>query len=104
MYSIGNIDKVRYVTVAKKRDTTYIRLSGDINMYLEVGERYTEPGYEAYDSNGKNLTDKVTVTGSINRNKVGIYQLTYSIKNSNNVTVTKTRTIVVVEKGKKPKN
>ena len=104
MYSIGNIDKVRYVTVAQKIDTTNIRLSGDINMYLELGEKFIEPGYEAYDSQGKNITSKVKVSGSVNTNKLGIYQLTYSIKNSSNINITKTRTIVVVEKGKKPNN
>lgn len=102
LYSIGSINKVRYVTVAKSIDDTLIYLNGKVNMYLEVGEKYTEPGYEAYDSTGENLTSKVKVTGSVNTNKVGTYELTYSVVNSRNVTVTKKRTITVVEKGQKP--
>lgn len=104
MYSIGKVNKVRYVVVEPKVDETYIRLNGNVNMYLEVGEKYVEPGYEAYDSVDQKLTNKVKVTGSVNTSKVGTYQLTYSVVNSRNVTTTKIRTVIVVEKGQKPKN
>lgn len=101
-YSIGNTSKVRYVTVAETENKTYIRLKGKINMYLEVGETYKEPGYEVYDSENQNLTSKVSVNGTVDTSKVGAYQITYSVVNSKNITTAVKRTVIVVEKGQKP--
>lgn len=96
LYSIDDISKVRYITVIE--GGTYIRLNGNVNMYLEVGQEYKEPGYEVYDNIDQNLTEKVKVSGSVDTSKAGTYQITYSVVNSRNVTVTKKRTIVVTEK------
>ena len=104
LYSIGKINKVRYVTVAEISEETFIYLKGDINaLYLEVGEKYNEPGYEVFDNIDKDLKGKVKITGNVDTSKVGTYRLTYSVVNSRNVTTTTTRTVIVVEKGKKPK-
>ena len=72
-------------------------------MYLEVGEKYTEPGYRVYDSVDQNLTEKVKVTSSVDTSKIGTYQVMYSVVNSRNKTTNVKRTIIVVEKGKKQK-
>ena len=101
LYSINNVKKVRYIVVKEKIDETYIRLKGNINMYLELGEKYIEPGYEAFDSIDQGLTNKVKVSGTVNTSKTGIYQLTYSVVNSRNKITTVTRNIIVVEKGQK---
>jgi len=104
IYFIGKTNKVRYVTVAKSLEETYIYLKGKVNMYLEVGEIYTEPGYEVYDSIDKNLTSKVKVNGSVNTSKPGTYTITYTVVNSKNITTTVKRTVIVVKKGQKPQN
>lgn len=104
LYSIGKINKVRYVTVTEISEETFIYLKGDVNaLYLEVGEKYNEPGYEVFDNIDKDLKGKVKITGNVDTSKVGTYRLTYSVVNSRNVTTTTTRTVIVVEKGKKPK-
>ena len=102
MYSINRITKIRYVIVSENYSKARIHLKGNLEMYLEVGEKYKEPGYEVYDSIDKNLSSSVVVTGNIDTSKVGTYLLTYTIVNSRNVTTTVTRTVYVVEKGKKP--
>ena len=102
LYSVNGMNVVRYVTVTE--GDTYIYLKGKVNMYLEKWEKYIEPGYQVYDSIDQNLTEKVKISGTVNTSKVGTYQLTYSVVNSRNATVTVKRTIVVVEKGKKPNN
>ena len=71
-------------------------------MYLEVGEKYVEPGYQVYDNIDQNLNDKVVVTGKVDTSKTGVYEITYSVVNSRNITTTVKRTITVVEKGQKP--
>lgn len=102
LYSINGITEVRYVTVTE--GDTYIYLKGKVNMYLEKGEKYIEPGYQVFDSVDQNLTEKVKVSGTVNTSKVGTYQIIYSVVNSRNITITEKRTIVVVEKGQKPNN
>lgn len=102
LYSIGNISKVRYVVVKKTNDQTIIRLTNGKTMYLEIGEKYNEPGYQVYDNIDQNLHNKVIVTGKVDTSKTGVYEITYSVVNSRNITTTVKRTITVVEKGQKP--
>ena len=102
LYSVNGMSVVRYITVME--GDTYIYLKGKVNMYLEKGEKYIEPGYQVYDSVDQNLTEKVKVSGTVNTSKIGTYQLTYTEVNSRNANVSVKRTIVVVEKGKKPNN
>lgn len=96
VYTIDGITKVRYVVV--NEGSTYLRLLGDMNMYLKVGEKYVEPGYQVYDSADQNLTEKVKVSGKVDTSKAGTYQITYSVVNSRNQTITERRTIIVTAK------
>jgi len=104
LYSIGNVSKVRYIIIKKTNDQTIIRLINGKTMYLEVGEKYIEPGFQVYDNIDQNLNDKVTVTGKVDTSKPGVYEITYSVVNSRNITTTVKRTITVVEKGQNLKN
>lgn len=104
LYSIGGVNVIRKVTVVEIVDETYIYLKGNINTYLELGEKYKEPGFEVYDSIDGDLTSTAKVTNNINIKKIGTYQVTYSVTNSRNKTTTVKRNIIVVAKGKKPKN
>ena len=95
-------NKVRNIKVVDKVDRTYIRLLGEVTMYLEIGEKYKEPGYEAYDSIDGDLTKKVTVSGKVNSSKKGVYKIKYTVVNSRNITTTEERNVIVVERGQKP--
>lgn len=103
LYSIGNVSKVRYVIVEKTDVQTIIQLTNGKTIYLEIGEKYKEPGYEVFSSNGENLNDKVKITGKVDTSKTGVYEITYSVVNSKNITTTVKRIVTVVEKGQKPK-
>ena len=96
VYTIDGITKVRYVVV--NEGSTYIHLLGDINMYLKVGQKYVEPGYQVYDSADQNLTEKVKVSGKVDTSMAGTYQITYSVVNSRNQTITEKRTVIVTAK------
>ncbi|MBQ2873537.1 MAG: DUF5011 domain-containing protein [Bacilli bacterium] len=100
-YSIGDVTKTRKVTViAKKQEYTYIYLTpvnNDVNIYLKVGEKYNEPGYQVFNSEGKNLNSNVNITGSVDTSKKGNYKLIYSVTDDNNVTVTASRTVIVID-------
>ena len=103
LYSIGNVSKVRYVIVEKTDVQTIIQLTNGKTIYLEIGEKYKEPGYEVFSSNGENLNHKVKITGKVDTSKTGVYEITYSVVNSKNITTTVKRIVTVVEKGQKPK-
>ena len=100
-YTIGDITKTRTITVIEKpKEYTYIYLktvNNDINVYLKVNEEYVEPGYQVFSSTGINLTDQVKVTGDVDISKKGTYKLIYSVIDSNNVTITATRTVIVMD-------
>ena len=93
----NNLDTViRTVNVVAKPDfATTIHLSGDKNIYLKVGDSFTDPGYTAIDAIDGDLTDKVTITGSVDTSKKGVYRVIYSVVNSSGVTASETRTIIV---------
>lgn len=106
LYTIGKYTKIRYITVIKIPEMSYIHLTRGKDVYIEIGEKYEEPGYKVYDGidNSDELTKKVKVTGTVDTSKKGIYQITYSVTNSRNKTTTVTRYVHVVEKGKKTNN
>ena len=68
----------------------FIELSGPEEMAVGKGTTFTDPGYKGYDNKGNKY--EVTVTGTVDTSKVGIYELTYALK-----TISKTRRVKVVE-------
>ena len=101
IYTLGDITKTRIVNVIEKpKEYIFIYLNtvnNNVNVYLKKGETYTEPGYQVISSTGTNLTDKVTVTGEVDTSKKGTYKLIYSIMDSNNVTVSASRTVIITD-------
>ena len=98
-YKIGDVIKVRYVNVIKRpSDYLFIHLTSvnnSVDVYLQKGEQYKEPGYMAITTSGKDLTNKVTITGEVDTSKKGTYKLIYSIVDSNNVTISVSRKVIV---------
>ncbi len=72
-----------------------ITLNGNEKIVLKVGETYTEQGAKATDEVDGDITNKITISGSVNTSKAGTYHITYAVKNSRGNEITKTRTIVV---------
>ncbi|MBQ2639484.1 MAG: DUF5011 domain-containing protein [Bacilli bacterium] len=58
-------------------------------------------GVKAVDSEDGDITKNINVTGSVDKDKVGTYEITYSVTDSGNLTTTKKITITVTE-NKKP--
>ena len=100
-YKIGNVTKVRYVNViSRPSDYVFIHLTSvnnSVDVYLQKGEQYKEPGYMAITTSGKDLTNKVTITGKVDTSKKGTYKLTYSVVDSNNVTISVSRKVMVLD-------
>lgn len=73
---------------------------GDKNIY--IGTKYSEPGFNAIDNCDGDITDKVIVEGNVNINKVGTYQLKYSVTDSNGNKSEKIRKVTVYDKNSTP--
>ncbi len=95
-YTLYGKTKTRTIkVVAKPAIVTVIHLNGDKNVYLNVGTTYNEPGYSAIDATDGDLTSKVKVNSNVDTSKRGTYRIIYSVVNSNGVTTSETRTIIV---------
>lgn len=79
-----------------------ITLNGESNITLNVGDTYNEQGATAKDDKDGDISNKVSISGSVNTSKAGKYTITYTVTNSNGKTATKTRTITVKTKEKEP--
>lgn len=74
-----------------------IELEGDSYLVWEKGKAYEEPGYTSV-MNGEDVSDKVTVSGSVDTSKSGIYKLTYTtMKNEDGFDASTSRTVVVLD-------
>ena len=91
-----------YLTVNPKQtpaDTTapVITLLGSNPQTIELGDSYVELGATAYDTKDGYIAPIVINSNAVNTNLVGIYQVTYNVKDAaGNVAVEKIRTVNVV--------
>ena len=70
---------------------------------ITVGSKFDpKAGVTASDDIDGDLTDKITIEGSVDVNKVGDYKLVYSVTNSRGKTTTFTRTVHVQKRAVVP--
>lgn len=74
-----------------------ITLNGDDPMTLSVGDTYTEPGASAVDDVDGDVSDEVTIGGTVITQEAGSYTVTYSVSDKAGNQSTATRTVVVEE-------
>lgn len=77
-----------------------LTLKGDSNVYLFVGDKYKELGYEVSDNCDQEIKDRVKVEGNVNTGKVGEYTITYSVSDNALNESRITRKVKVSEKPK----
>ncbi len=78
-------------------------LTGDSVITIELNKPYVEKGATATDHPDGILTDSIKITGTVNVTKVGTYTLTYTVRDKAGNSVSKTRTVIVVD-ALQPKN
>jgi hypothetical protein len=93
----GNVSDTLYRTVFVILNQTgpSIQLAGPTQMYVEVYNKFNEPGYTALDNNGGNLTNQVIITSNLDTAKLGQYTITYTIIDGFGLSATAQRTITV---------
>lgn len=65
---------------------------------IEVGTEFnTMNGVKAYDEDGSDITNSISVLGQVDNSKPGEYELEYCVKNKNGETIKRTRKVTVKE-------
>ncbi|WP_268627523.1 glycosyl hydrolase family 18 protein [Paenibacillus alvei] len=73
-------------------------LHGVTDLTLTVGDNFDKlAGVTATDAEDGDLTSRIAVTGDVNTDAAGKYELVYSVTDSQGLTVEKKRTITVIE-------
>ena len=84
-------------TVTVLSSVPVITLHGPTNMTVPFNVTYVEPGYNATDHSGTDITANVTITGTVDHATIGTYTLQYDVTDSaGNPATTQNRTIHVV--------
>ena len=97
--SAGNLADTVYRTISVLvPDTTppQISLQGSNPLYIEQGSAYIEAGATAQDDRDGDISARITITGSVNVNATGTYNLRYNVSdNAGNAASTITRSVIV---------
>lgn len=77
-----------------------IKLNGDSNITIGLGETYAEEGVKSVVDNkdGKMKVEDVLTSGKVDTSKVGTYEVKYTASDKLNNTTTEIRTVQVVQK------
>lgn len=94
------IRKINFIDNVKPE----IEIEGEGTIFLEVGETYNEQGAKANDEIDGDLNDKIEISGEVDTNKEGIYNLTYSVADNSGNNAVVTREVRVGKLGKSAMN
>jgi len=78
-------------------DTTnpVLSLNGNAIEYYDLGDTYVEAGATANDETDGNITSQIVISGTVNTNEAGLYDLVYSVSDQGGNTVSETRHVYV---------
>ncbi len=72
-----------------------ITLESESTIYINIGGTYTDYGATAKDDMDGDLTEKITVSGTVNTALVGTYRVSYTVKDTSGNKTTVVRRVVV---------
>ena len=65
--------------VREDKEAPELKLNGNNHVYVTLGAKYNEQGATAIDKCDGDITDKIEITGSVDTNTLGDYELTYKV-------------------------
>lgn len=77
-YRMGTLAAERTVIVSNEMNPRLILADGEWAAEMMLGEEFEEPGYEAYDENGKDISGRVVVS-EIDFKKAGRHTIDYTV-------------------------
>lgn len=72
-----------------------ITLLGDTNMSVDQGTSYIEPGATALDNNDGDISGDIIISGTVDVNTVGSYNITYTVEDAAGNSTSVTRIVTV---------
>lgn len=92
-----NKKKTRKITFVD-RTPPVITLKGRDEVSIYLGEEYQEEGFEVVDNYDKDLTERVTITSTVDSTKIGQYEIVYEVEDTSHNKASVKRQIEVKEK------
>lgn len=97
--SSGNTTKVSKKIYYKDITEPVMTLNGNASMYAFVGEKFQDPGVTVTDNCDKDIQSKVKVTGTVDVNTLGEYNLTYEVEDNFGNKASTSRKVTVRKRG-----
>ncbi len=91
------ISKKRTVTVVADKVAPVLTINGQKELEIKAGGSYLELGASAIDNIDGDLSDSITISGTVNANQPGVYVLTYAVNDNDGNDVNAIRTITVTD-------
>lgn len=86
---------IRTITVVDKVNPE-IKLKGDSTFTLYLDNEYEEPGFTATDNYDGDITSNVKTSSNVNKNKIGTYEIEYTVSDQSGNSTSVKRTVKVV--------
>jgi hypothetical protein len=93
----GNTAQCVFLVIVRDTEKPVLRLNGPASVTNECHSPFIDPGATATDNCGGNLTSAIKVTGAVDANTPGIYQVTYSVSDASGNSASITRAVTVVD-------
>lgn len=93
--SSGNKRVIFRDIIYEDNEAPIIYLNGAETIYLFLNQNYNEQGFTVKDNCETDLSSKVTITNNVDNTKVGEYEVLYSVSDTMNNKITKTRKVIV---------
>jgi len=81
--SSKNIHQIERKIVKEDKEKPNLTLNGSKFFYVLPNTTFKDPGYKVTDKCDVNVSNKVTVSGSVDTTKEGIYPITYKVTDEN---------------------
>jgi len=79
-----------------------ITLNPDLNVPAYLGDPWFDPGATAVDEEDGDLTDQIVFSGFVDGNTVGVYEVTYTVTDSDGLSAMATRQVRVIDPDNPP--
>lgn len=88
------------IPVEYKDETNPVIEIDQENVSIVLGGTYTEKGAKAYNACGVDISNKITISGDVDTNNLGTYNITYAVTTDSGLSSSKVRMVTVAEEKK----
>lgn len=97
--SSGNYAIKNQKIIKRDQEKPSLELNAGNMIFTFLNEEFKDPGYQVFDNCDKKIEKRVQVEGKVDTKRVGIYELTYKVKDASGNSSQKKRKVQVVKRG-----